>query len=66
MSVRGSRSPCLDAGSGAARGQPEISLNELRAEIAPLRRLVAEKRRRRPKRNGKVEARQPEVEALIA
>jgi|SRR6516165_4346675 len=24
MSVRGSRSPCFDAGSGAARGQPKM------------------------------------------
>jgi hypothetical protein len=36
------------------------------AEIAELRALVAARRRREPERNGRAEAKQPEVEALIA
>ena len=41
----------------------KCELNELRAEIASLRLLV---QKRKPRRNGKAEERQPEVEALIA
>src|SRR5262245_15952943 len=50
MPVRGSRSPCLDAGSGGARGQPPDEQQAGRAKSsvpAPWSRTTGSSRRRR-------------------